>query len=139
MSKIPITRCAWFDKDKVNFIKAIDRKDKDQHVNKAQFERAITKHKQSRSLVIYTDGSAVESNKNGGSGVHIINSVNNTTRQISKPAGKFTSSYLAKRIAMNECVDDHGGERGKFLIITDSLSICKRVKQLCAGTSKNIC
>ena len=136
MSKIPITRCAWFDKDKVNFIKAIDRKGKDQHVNKAEIERAITEHKQACSLVIYTDGSAEESNKNGGSCVHIINIVNYTTRQISKPAGKFTSFYQAEGIAMNEtlkCVDDHGGEGGKFLVITDSLSICERIKQLCAG------
>ena len=93
MSKIPITRCAWFDRDMVNFIKAIDKKDKDLHVNKVQFQRAITEHEQGRSLVIYTDGSAVESNKNGGSGVHIINNINNTTRQIFKHAGKFISSY----------------------------------------------
>ena len=82
------------------------------------------------------DGSAIDSNKNGDSGFHIINKIDNVTKQIAKPTGTFTSSYKAEGMAMEKALkhaDDQGGERGKILIVTDSLSICERMKKLCEG------
>ena len=55
---------------------------------------------------------------------------------LTRPAGTFTSSYQAEGIAMEEALkhaDYQGKEKGKILIVTDSLSICERMKKLCEG------
>jgi len=53
---------------------------------------------------VWTDGSATESNKNGGSGVWIQYS-NSTTQSLSCPAGAITSSLRAEMVAIKKAAD----------------------------------
>jgi ribonuclease HI len=94
-------------------------------------EEAIRKDEDDYDTSFYTDGSAEESNKNGGAGVVIVgkNSLE-PPREHSFPAGRWTSSFQAEMIAIEKALEIAVGdcnENTKIRVITDSKSSVDRI------------
>lgn len=72
----------------------------------------------------YTDGSATEATRNGGSGV-FIRFPNSTTVHLSVPGGRRCSNYRAELLALKEAIEyflSMDQVQGKIVFLTDSLS-----------------
>lgn len=73
---------------------------------------------------VYTDGSAVEAVKNGGSGVY-IRFPNGETSKLSFPGGRRCSNYNAEILAIKKAIEhllSIGQAKGSIVVFTDSLS-----------------
>ena len=93
ISKFPPLTPPWSEAKNITFAKAMKKRSNDKNTNKQHGEEAKKKNINNFDTDIYTDGSATSSNKDGGAGVVIVNG--DQISNISRPAGKFTSSFQA--------------------------------------------
>ena len=83
-------------------------------------------------LEMWCDGSAERANENGGSGVLVIDNINETRHEIMKAAGRISSSYRAELTAMLAAVtwlrDNWCDEWKVVLMCSDSKSLIERLQ-----------
>ena len=86
-------------------------------------------------LEIYTDGSAVNSNRMGGAGAYIKRTKDNAEFELMAPAGELTCSYRAELVAIRIALEkvyemlrsDTIDKEGRIVIFTDSKSAVERL------------
>jgi len=128
----------WKTPGSINFIVPPGRKDTTE-ANRLMAMEALNDNT-CYDYTIYTDGSAVEGTKLGGAGIVITTGDNNNptvVKELSLPAGKWSSSYQAEMTALTKALqetNEHYKEK-KIRIVTDSKSTIDTIKGL-NGTSK---
>ena len=131
----------WTKLSNCAFTYTIVEKRQDDETKKKAGEEAINLNHDTYKLNIYTDGSAQDSNKNGGAGVVIVPSdPEEETTMLSHPAGKLTSSFQAELTAINHALkhvasNDH--HDCQIRIITDSKSALQRCESITSDQRLN--
>jgi len=132
-SKFPPHRKPWETIDNTKFIKAMERKTTSKEDNKNAAQVIIKELTDNHDIAIYTDGSAVEANTNGGAGF-VITHKNGAKERHSHPAGRLTSSFQAEMTAIDLALTAiPNTTNSSVLIITDSLSSWARIRSLTRG------
>jgi ribonuclease HI len=125
----------WDEGTDTTFAEAAEKKSTSDATNLEASERALTQDAESYDLTIYTDGSAVDSNRDGGAGILITTKDDETTTELAFPAGRLTSSFQAEMVAIKhalQAVGEMGGNM-RARIVTDSKSSVERLKGILRG------
>ena len=135
LSMIPGPRPPWECKIKTTFHMAIERKSENIRTNRQAAVQAIQALEQDTDITVYTDGSARDSNKDGGAGIHFER--DDQLRDIACPAGRYTSSFQAEmkalQIALHTVTQANHLHNKSILFITDSQSSWNKIRQLHKG------
>ena len=111
-------------------------KREDKNELKRLVEETIKEKKANADMIIYTDGSVQEDQKNGGSGC-FITSQDSSEEEISSPAGKICSSFRAEVIAIHKALEIASNrlKEKNVVIFTDSQSVIRKLEE---GPTNNI-
>jgi len=135
ITPLPPFHPPWTTFSSTNFFKAMDKK-KTPAINNEAANKAIENLSRDADIIAFTDGSAQEANKNGGSGVFF--SKPRDLPHLAEPAGLFTSSYQAEIHAIAMCLQAINHTNfNTALVITDSLSSWHRVRDITKGGRTN--
>jgi ribonuclease HI len=141
--RFPPTRAPWTETTNVTFKLASERKSEKDEKNREAGYRAIREDEEKFQATIYTDGSAKDSNREGGAGVvylpHTETLLEKATK-LSFPAGKWTSSFQAEMKAIEEAirlVNIEATPGRPVRIVTDSRSSLDKIKSLQLGIRPN--
>jgi ribonuclease HI len=105
-------------------------KNQQEAVKKRAGEAAIREEEASFDVTFYTDGSADDSNRNGGAGVVIVSKDSpDEALELSFPTGRWTSSFQAEMTAIEHALayaSEHCSDKARIRIVTDSKSSVER-------------
>jgi ribonuclease HI len=112
-------------------------KSESEEVRRAKAERTMEKRREEYGREVFTDGSAEEGMKNGGSGV--VWKENDRWKRRMRPGGALTSSYRTEVGAMREAMAMlEEGEDGSVVVYTDSKSLVMALQNGTATMDKEL-